>query len=90
MTAMICEEYIVVRAMGNGAEVNGNDWKGAGGDWRLGLGRVNRGRRGGIDDGEQYHKMGHRQHSKYYYYILHTSSNSILWLSVALAESLSE
>ena len=32
------------------------------------------GRRGGIDDGEQYHKMGHRQHSKYYYYyyILHT------------------
>ena len=31
------------------------------------------GRRGGIDDGEQYHKMGHRQHSKYYYYILHTS-----------------
>ena len=32
------------------------------------------GRRGGIDDGEQYHKMGHRQHYKYYYYyyILHT------------------
>ena len=75
MTAMICEGYTVVRAMGNGAEANGNDWKGAGGDWRLGQGRVIRGRRGGIDDGEQYHKMGHRQHSKYYYYyyILHTS-----------------
>ena len=44
MTAMICEEYTVVRAMGNGAEANGNDWKGAGGDWRLGQGRVIRGK----------------------------------------------
>ena len=26
----------------------------------------------GRKEGEQYHKMGHRQHSKYYYYILHT------------------